>query len=145
MTAGGTALIGGGLLAVAATRAGSPMLLAQCGLVLAGFGMGLNTGPLLDIAVGAVGGERSGTASALINVARMTGATLGVALLATVFQALHGGVAGLRAALLIGGFTQLSGALVAFLTIRSDGDATPVRPLRDTRSATRVATGPNGC
>jgi MFS family permease len=114
MTAGGTALIGSGLLIVATTQAGSPMLLAQCGLVLAGVGMGLNTGPLYGIAVGSVGRERSGTASAMINVARMTGATLGVALLGTVFGLFHGSAAGLRAAMLIGGIAQLCGALVAF-------------------------------
>jgi MFS transporter, DHA2 family, methylenomycin A resistance protein len=118
MTAGGTVLTGSGLLIVAATAAGSPMLLAQCGLVLAGLGMGLNTGPLYGIAVGSVGEERSGTASALINVARMTGATLGVALLGTVFALLHGNAAGLRAAMLIGGIAQLCGALVAFMTVR---------------------------
>jgi MFS transporter, DHA2 family, methylenomycin A resistance protein len=118
MTAGGTALIGSGLLILAATRGGSPMLLAQCGLVLAGLGMGLNTGPLYGIAVGSVGQERSGTASALINVARMTGATLGVALLGTMFGLLHGGAPGLSAAMLIGGLVQLCGALVAFATVR---------------------------
>jgi MFS family permease len=118
MTAGGTALIGSGLLIVATTQAGSPMLLAQCGLVLAGVGMGLNTGPLYGIAVGSVGRERSGTASAMINVARMTGATLGVALLGTVFGLFHGSAAGLRAAMLIGGIAQLCGALVAFATVR---------------------------
>ncbi len=118
MTAGGTALIGSGLLIVAATRTGSPMLLAQCGLVLVGLGMGLNTGPLYAIAVGSVGRERSGTASALINVARMTGATLGVALLGAAFGLWHGGAAGLCAAMLIGGIVQLCGALVAFATIR---------------------------
>lgn len=118
MTAGGTALIGIGLLIVAATEAGSPMLLAQCGLVLAGLGMGLNTGPLYGIAVGSVGQERAGTASSLINVARMTGATLGVALLGTVSGLLHGNAAGLRAAMLTGGIVQLCGALVAFATVR---------------------------
>ena len=118
MTAGGTALIGSGLLILAATRGGSPMVLAQCGLVLAGLGMGLNTGPLYGIAVGAVGEERSGTASALINVARMTGATLGVALLGTMFGLLHGGAPGLSAAMLTGGLVQLCGALVAFATVR---------------------------
>ena len=117
MTAGGTALIGSGLLIVALTRAGSPMLLAQAGLVVAGLGMGLNTGPLYGIAVGSVGRERSGTASALINVARMTGATLGVALLGTIFGLLHGGPAGLRAAMLIGGIVQLCGAMAAFTMI----------------------------
>jgi MFS transporter, DHA2 family, methylenomycin A resistance protein len=118
MTAGGTALIGSGLLIVAATRAGDPMLLAQAGLVFAGLGMGLNTGPLYGIAIGSVGQERSGTASSLINVARMTGATLGVAVLGTLFGLMHGGSAGLRAAMLTGGIVQLCGAMAAFAAIR---------------------------
>jgi len=135
VTAGGTALIGCGLLIVAATRAGDPMLLAQCGLMLAGLGMGLNTGPLFGIAVGSVGRERSGTASALINVARMTGATLGVALLGTVFRLLHGGHAGLRAAMMIGGLVQLCGALIAFATIRQRGPATEAGRSKSARIA----------
>ncbi len=118
MTAGGTALIASGLMLVATTQAGSPMLLAQAGLLAAGIGMGLNTGPLYGIAVGSVGRERSGTASALINVARMAGATLGVALLGSVFGLLHGGSAGLRAAMLLGGITQICGAAAAFMSIR---------------------------
>jgi MFS family permease len=117
MTAGGTALVGGGLLIVATTHGGSPMWLAQSGLLLAGIGMGLNTGPLYGIAVGTVARERSGTASALINVARMTGATLGVALLGAVFALSHDGATGLTAALLIGGIAQLCGALAAFATV----------------------------
>jgi DHA2 family methylenomycin A resistance protein-like MFS transporter len=94
------------------------MLLAQGGLMLAGFGMGLNTGPLYGIAVGSIGRERSGTASALINVARMTGAALGVALLGTVFGLLHGGPDGLRGAMIVGGLVLLGGAWVAFATVR---------------------------
>jgi MFS transporter, DHA2 family, methylenomycin A resistance protein len=118
MTAGGTALTGSGLMIVAATQAGSPMLLAQAGLIVAGLGMGLNTGPLYGIAVGSVRQERSGTASSLINVARMTGATLGVAVLGTLFGLLHAGSAGLRAAMLIGAIVQICGAMAAFATIR---------------------------
>ena len=118
MTAGGTAVIGCGLLVVSATQAGSPIPLAEAGLVLAGIGMGLNTGPLFSVAVGAVTAARSGTASALINVARMAGATLGVALLGAVFALLHGGPEGLRAAMLAGGAVQLCGAAVAWAAIR---------------------------
>ena len=118
MTAGGTALIACGLLVLAATQAGRPFALAQIGLVLAGIGMGLNTGPLMSVAVDAVSAARSGTASALINVARMTGATLGVAFLGSAFAWLHGGVDGLRTAMLIGAAVQLCGALVAWATIR---------------------------
>jgi EmrB/QacA subfamily drug resistance transporter len=118
MAAGGTAVIGCGSLAVAATTAGSPIWLAQFGLLLTAIGMGLNTGPLHGIAVGSVAQARSGTASALINVARMAGATLGVALLGAVFGLLHGGAAGLHAAILIGGLVQLAGATVAFARIK---------------------------
>jgi MFS transporter, DHA2 family, methylenomycin A resistance protein len=118
MTSGGTALIGCGLMIVASTQAGSPMILAQAGLVVAGLGMGLNSGPLFGIAVGSVGQERSGTASALINVARMAGATLGVAVLGTIFGLLHGGSEGLRVAMLIGGMVPICGAMAAFATIR---------------------------
>jgi len=113
----GTGLIGCGSLVIAVTNAGMPMMLAQIGLTMAGVGMGLNTGPLYGIAVGSVGQERSGTASALINVARMVGATLGVALLGSVF-ALQGGPIGLRAAMLVGGAVQLAGAAAAFATVR---------------------------
>lgn len=118
MTAGGTALIGLGLLVVSATQGGHRLVLAECGLTISGIGMGLNTGPLMSIAVGAVGPARSGTASALINVARMAGATLGVALLGTLFALRDGGAAGLQAVMLGGGAVQLCGAAAAWLTVR---------------------------
>ncbi|MDE2583076.1 MAG: MFS transporter [Rhodospirillales bacterium] len=118
MIAGGTALIGCGLTVVALTRAGTPLPLAEAGLGLAGIGMGLNTGPLYAVAVGAVAAERSGTAASLINVARMSGATLGVAILGTAFGAAHGGAAGLEAAMLAGGAVQLAGAAIAWAMIR---------------------------
>lgn len=116
-TAGGTALIGLGLMIVALTAAGRPIWLAEVGLVLAGLGMGMNTGPLMGVAVAAVPATRSGTASALINVARMVGATLGVAALGALYAVLHGGAAGLSTALLIGGSVQIIGAAVAWATI----------------------------
>jgi MFS transporter, DHA2 family, methylenomycin A resistance protein len=118
MTAGGTALIGCGLLLLAATQGGAPVALAEFALAVVGIGMGLNTGPLMSVAVDAVSAARSGTASALINVARMTGATLGVAFLGTVFALAGGGAEGLRTAMLFGGVVQLCGALTAFATIR---------------------------
>lgn len=119
MITGGTALIACGLLVLAATDAGRPLVLAQAGLVLAGIGMGLNTGPLMSVAVDAVSAARSGTASALINVARMAGATLGVAFLGTAFALWHGGADGLRAAMLAGAAVQLCGAFAAWVTIRT--------------------------
>jgi MFS transporter, DHA2 family, methylenomycin A resistance protein len=117
LSAGGTALIGAGLLILAATRAGAPVPLAECGLVLAGLGMGLNTGPLLAVAVSAVAAPRAGTAASLFNVARMSGAVLGVAVPGTIFAALGGGAPGFRAAMLAAGLVPLAGALIAAASI----------------------------
>ena len=61
----------------------------------------------------------TGTASALVNVARMTGATLGIAVLGTLFAAAHGGAAGLRAAMFAGAAVQLAGAAVSALSMQS--------------------------
>jgi MFS transporter, DHA2 family, methylenomycin A resistance protein len=116
-TAGGTAMIGLGLLAVALGTAGRPMWLAQAGLLLTGLGMGTNTGPLMGVAVASVPAARSGTAAALINVARMVGATLGVALLGALYAMSGGGASGLSLALLAGGVVQLAGAAVAWTTV----------------------------
>ena len=59
--------------------------------MLAGLGMGLNTGPVNAVAVAAVPPARSGSAAALINVARIVATTLGVAVLGAGF-ALAGGM-----------------------------------------------------
>ena len=118
LTAGGTGLIATGLAVLAATRAGQPLPLAEAGLVLAGLGMGLNTGPLMSVAVDAVEAGRSGTAASLINVARMTGATLGVAVLGSVFALGGGGAEGLRHAMAVGAGVQFAGALAAWAMVR---------------------------
>ncbi len=76
--------------------------------------MGLNTGPLMSVAVDSVHAARSGTASALINVARMIGATLGVAVLGAAFTLGGSGAAGFRAAMLMGAVVQLAGALAVW-------------------------------
>ncbi|MBD8880297.1 MFS transporter [Rhodanobacter sp. 7MK24] len=115
--AAGTGIIGLGLLVVALTEGGRPMGLAQAGLVLTGLGMGANTGPLMGVAVASVSAARSGTASALINVARMVGATLGVAGLGTLYALCGSGAHALSVALVTGGLVQLGGALLAWLTI----------------------------
>ncbi|WP_322083405.1 MFS transporter [Burkholderia sp. BCC1972] len=117
-TAGGVAVIASGLAVIGAS-AGSPSLLgAETGLALTGLGMGIATGPLMTVAVGAVDAARSGTASALVNVARMTGATLGIAVLGTLFAAAHGGAAGLRAAMFAGAMIQLTGAAVSATSVQ---------------------------
>lgn len=83
--------------------------------------MGQNTSPLLAVAVGAVTPARSGTAASLINAARKAGATLGGALLGTVFALFCGYAAGLRATMATGGAVQLCGAGVTWVTVRAVG------------------------
>ena len=77
------------------------------------------TGPLMAAAVGAVGPARSGTAAALVNVARMAGATLGVAVLGSIYALAGGGAAGLQLAMLLGGGVQIAGAATAWTTMRA--------------------------
>ena len=117
MIAGGSALIGVGSLVISATNAGLPLWLAEIGLILAGLGMGLNTGPLFGVAVAAVPAARSGSAASLINVARMVGAALRVAVLGATLAAAGGDGPGLRAAMLVGGTIQLAGATAAWLMV----------------------------
>jgi hypothetical protein len=117
MSAGGVAVIGCGLLTIGTT---APALLgAEIGLALTGIGMGLATGPLMGTAVGAVPATRAGTASSLINVARMAGATIGVAAMGAAFALMGGGVPGVRVAMLLGGAVQLTAAAVGWRTTRN--------------------------
>ena len=113
-TAGGVGIIALGLLVLGGFAGAASVVPAAIGLALTGLGMGFATGPLMGAAVGAVGPERSGTASALVNVARMSGATLGVAMLGAVYAVCGGGASGLRMAMLCGGTVQLACAAVAW-------------------------------
>jgi hypothetical protein len=56
----------------------------------------------------------------LINVARMVGATLGVAALGAVFAGLDGGIEGLRVAMLLGGGVQILAAALCWRAVRRD-------------------------
>ena len=97
------------------------------GLAIIGVGLGLNTGPVNSVAVASVPPARSGTASDLVNTARMIGATLGIAALGAVFAASAGQspedaaavTHGLRMALLVGAAGELLGALIALRFIRA--------------------------
>jgi EmrB/QacA subfamily drug resistance transporter len=118
-TSGGVSIIGCGLLLIGLTAHGDSIAAAEIGVALTGLGMGFATGPLMGLAVGSVARERSGTAAALINVARMAGATFGVAMLGALFMIAHGGADGLRAAMLLGSAVQLTSAAVAWRATRA--------------------------
>lgn len=114
MTSGGVAVIGAGLLLIGFTTQATSIVPAEIGLALTGLGMGFATRPLMHTAVSTVPAARSGSAASLINVARMIGATLGVAALGAVFAVAEGGPQGLRLANVLGGGIQIAAASVAW-------------------------------
>lgn len=127
MTAG-MLCMGLGALGLATIAAGTGLGWIELALTVVGVGLGLNTAPVNGVAVAALPPARSGTASGVLNTVRMVGATLGVAILGSVFAACAGQQAGggagflpgLRAALCGSGTAELLGALVAFAFIRGD-------------------------
>jgi MFS family permease len=93
-------------------------------MALIGIGLACNSGPVMTVVVGNVSATRAGLASGFGNVARMIGATLGVAVLGAIFAAHlangHGTTAfmtGLHTAFLVGGCIELLGSVLAILYI----------------------------
>src|SRR5262249_16208877 len=112
MTAG-MALTGVGLLMLALIPLNDSLVLIETGLLALGCGLGLNVGPMNAVAVANVPAARSGTASGLVNTARMVGATLGVAVIRSVVgvEVWQGaGGPGVAPAYLVGGIGELIGA-----------------------------------
>jgi EmrB/QacA subfamily drug resistance transporter len=124
MTAG-MACMGVGALMLSRIAPDTSLVLIGVALFVVGIGLGLNTAPVNGVAVAAVPPNRSGTASGVLNTARMVGATLGVAILASIFAAYAcqeatmgaGFLPGLRAALTGSGAAELLGAVIAFAFI----------------------------
>ncbi len=127
MTAG-MACVCLGALVIAFVGYDTDILWIEAALLVIGIGLGLNTVPVNGVAVAALPPPRSGTASGLLNTARMVGATLGVAILGNLFASFAGEQAatgagflsGLRAAMGAAGSAELCGAAVAFAVIRRD-------------------------
>jgi MFS family permease len=123
---GGMALMGIGLFLLSTVTAQTSLYAIEFDLGLLGIGLGLNTGPVNSVAVASVPPARLGTASGLLNTARMVGATLGVAILGAVFashagQGAPGGfIAGLHAAFRLGGAGEIVGAVLALCFVRGD-------------------------
>lgn len=63
-------------------------------------------------------GSAISTAAALVNVARMSGATVGVAVLGALYAVAGGGSSGLRQALVVGGLFQFASAVVVWRAAR---------------------------
>jgi EmrB/QacA subfamily drug resistance transporter len=123
---GSLAAMGTGLLLLTLITATPNLVLIEAALLIIGVGLGLNTGPVNAVAVACLPPARSGTASGLVNTARMVGATLGIAVLGALF-AVHAGddapeamLSGLRLAYLGGALVEFTGAAIAFAFIRAD-------------------------
>jgi DHA2 family methylenomycin A resistance protein-like MFS transporter len=121
----GMAMMGTGLFMLALIALDDSLVLIEVALLVIGCGLGLNTAPVNAVAVANVPAARSGTASGLVNTARMVGATLGVAVLGAVFAVFVGSspdashvVAGLPPAFVVGGIGEIVGAAAAFAFIR---------------------------
>jgi MFS transporter, DHA2 family, methylenomycin A resistance protein len=120
----GMGLMGTGLLMLSLVPIRDNHVLIEPALLIIGVGLGLNTGPVNSVAVANVPKSRAGTASGLVNTARMVGATLGVAVLGALFavfsQSGSGIAAGLPPAFIGGAAAELFGAAVAVAFIRRD-------------------------
>jgi MFS transporter, DHA2 family, methylenomycin A resistance protein len=121
----GMAAMGTGLFMLALIPIDNSLIFVEAALLVIGCGLGLNTGPVNAVAVANVATARSGTASGLVNTARMVGATLGIAVLGAIFATFAGGtgdgsriVAGLTPAYIGGGIGEMIGAMAAFVFIR---------------------------
>jgi len=124
--AGGMATIGSGALLAAFGPSLPGLPVIEAGLAVAGAGLGIFTAPMNEVGVGSVPRARTGTASGLFNTARMVGATLGIAVLGSVFAhfVARGGdgdfITGLRLALFLGGCGQLAGAALVVRFVPPD-------------------------
>ncbi|MBV8838661.1 MAG: MFS transporter [Alphaproteobacteria bacterium] len=121
MTVGGMSFMGVGMLMMAFGVTAGGLLPVEAALLVIGVGLGLNTAPVQNVAVASVPQSRAGTASGLVNTARMVGATLGVAVLGVLFALnASGGAAGFRLPYLVGGAGELIGAGLAFWFVSAD-------------------------
>jgi predicted MFS family arabinose efflux permease len=108
-----------GLLLYAVAGPHADVWLLELSFVLAGAGLALNTGPAVGLAMAAVPLQRAGLAASVVNLARLVGITVGVAVLGSAMAAV-----GAQAAMAVGGAVQLIGTAVAWRGTRADEGAT---------------------
>ena len=87
----GLVLMGAGMLLYAAVGPQADLGLLEPAFVLAGAGLAFNTGPAVSLAMAAAPVARAGLASGVVNLARLVGITVGVAVMGTVLAWVGGG------------------------------------------------------
>jgi hypothetical protein len=118
------------------------------GVFAVGIGLGLITGPIATVAVANAPVARSGMSSGLVNVGRMVGATLGVAILGMIFgtrieevaKDAAEFIASMRVTFLVGATAQLIGAAIALTWLRHDSLRTKTQ-VNEHGTARRRSTG----
>jgi EmrB/QacA subfamily drug resistance transporter len=117
----GLVLMGAGMLLYALVGPDVGVWPIRVAFVLTGAGLAFNTGPAVSLAMSAVSVDRAGLASGVVNLARLTGITVGIAVMGTVLALVSAGAASgpafvdaVRAAVLVGALAELLGAVVAF-------------------------------
>jgi EmrB/QacA subfamily drug resistance transporter len=115
---GGLLTMAAGLAVYAAAGPQGALWLLVVSFVLTGAGLALTTGPAVGLAMAAVPLQRAGLASGVVNLARLVGITVGVAVLGSAMAAISGG-SGARVAVLIGAAVQLTGAAIALRWTRT--------------------------
>jgi EmrB/QacA subfamily drug resistance transporter len=118
MTAG-LVVMATGMALYAAVGPQADIWLLELSFVLAGAGLALNTAPAVGLAMSAVPVQRSGLAAGLVNLARLLGITVGVAVLGSALATM-----GAQIATALGGAIQLAGAMVALRWARTEAPAT---------------------
>jgi MFS family permease len=144
MMTAGMAMMGAGQLLLALISTVTSLIYIEAAFLIIGIGLGLNTGPLLNVAVSSAPSAQAGVASGIVNTARIVGATLGVAVLGALFAS-HAGqnpatasaiVAGLWPPLIGGAIVELAGAIAAWMIITPGAVAPgPVAAQRVTSSS----------
>lgn len=119
---GGLLMMAAGMAVYAAAGPQATLWLLAAAFVLTGAGLALTTGPAVGLAMAAVPLQRAGMASGVVNLARLVGITVGVAVLGSALAAI-GGAVGARVSVLIGGAVQLAGAVVALRWTRTSAEA----------------------
>jgi MFS transporter, DHA2 family, methylenomycin A resistance protein len=134
----GLVLMGAGMVLYAAVGPLADLWLLETAFVLAGAGLAFNTGPAVGLAMAATPVERAGLASGVVNLARLVGITVGVAVMGSVL-ALVGGDAGTgqafasgaRAAVLTGGVAELLAATVVAFGYTGTGRSSETAPTKE--------------
>ncbi|HET7665166.1 MAG TPA: MFS transporter [Mycobacterium sp.] len=109
----GLVTMASGMALYAAAGPQAAIWLIEMSFVLAGAGLALTTAPAVGLAMSAVPVQRAGLASGVVNLSRLVGITVGVAVLGSAMAAMEG-ADGARTATMVGGLVQLTGAAVAW-------------------------------